>query len=452
MTTPGIGDFTNFKVLTMSSHERGFGTRRQALRTLGGCSAWALGGGGLAVLSGCGGSNADTSSPPRAPVTPGSGVGVISGPSNPPAPTTPQPASPPRLTDFSTGLANPWGMAFLPDRRLLVTQKGGNLRLVGASGAIVSTPVAGVPTVSSQGQGGLLDVAVQPVGNDLWVYLSYAEPGTGVEAGFTGTAVARARLVGNSLVDAQVIFRAAPKLPTSVSTGHYGSRLALSLDGAFLFITLGDRQANSERGRAQDLTSHHGKVVRIRTDGSVPADNPFFNVAGARREIWSLGHRNVQGAAVRPNSGELWTSEHGPQGGDEVNLTLPGRNHGWPLISYGCEYGATPVGACAPVGGANSAPGLEQPVTFWVPTSIAPSGLCFYTGTLFPEWQGNLFMGALAGQSVWRLVLSGNALVSRDQPFGPLRDRIRDVRPGPDGALYLLTDNSNGRIIRVSPG
>jgi glucose/arabinose dehydrogenase len=251
-----------------------------------------------------------------------------------------------------------------------------------------------------------------------------------------------------------VIFRQLPKVSGS---GHYGSRLAFRTTDSTLFVTLGERQtddpANPTTDNAQNLTKHLGKVVRINRDGSVPAGNPTFaGVSGALPEIWSYGHRNPQGAAIHPTTGELWLSEHGPQGGDEINISRAGKNYGWPLRSYGCPYGSPVNGndnsACR-VGGGTHAPTYEEPWTYWVPYSIAPSGLAFYTGTLLPEWQGSLFTGALAGMALWRLVQSGNTVV-REELFKSLNERIRDVRQGPDGALYLLTDNSAGRIIRVA--
>ena len=405
-------------------------SRRVALNTL-----WqAVATGSLFTACG-GGSDAAANAPAPAP--------ALSPPSPPPGTGTPA------ANTFASGLENPWGLAFLPDGRLLITEKAGRLRIV--SSATASGPhatVSGVPAVLNAGQGGLLDVAVQVVGADTLVYLSYAEAGTGAQAGSNGSAVARGRLVGNALLEVQVIFRQTPKVATSISTNHYGSRLVLTPDG-FLFITLGERAAGSESPKAQDLSTHHGKVVRIRTDGSVPSDNPFVNTPNARPEIWSLGHRNPQGAALHPTTGELWVTEHGPQGGDELNRIQRGRNYGWPLISYGCNYGA-PVGNCPTIGGATSGPGLEQPVSYWVPTSIAPSGLCWYTGTAIPEWQGHLFSGALAGQALWRLELNGTTVVKREELFKSLGERIRDVRQGPDGALYLLTDNSNGRVLRIA--
>jgi aldose sugar dehydrogenase len=405
-------------------------SRRVALNTL--WQAVATG----SLLTACGGgSDAAANAPAPAP--------ALSPPNPPPGTGTPT------ATTFASALENPWGLAFLPDARMLVTEKAGRLRIVSsATAAGPHATVSGVPAVLNAGQGGLLDVAVQVVTADTWVYLSYAEAGTGAQAGSNGTAVARGRLVGNALLDVQVIFRQTPKVANSISTNHYGSRLVLTPD-AFLFITLGERAAGSESPKAQDLSTHHGKVVRIRTDGSVPNDNPFVNTPNARPEIWSLGHRNPQGAALHPSTGELWVTEHGPQGGDELNRIQRGRNYGWPLISYGCNYG-DPVGNCTPIGGATSGPGLEQPVSYWVPTSIAPSGLCWYTGSAIPEWQGHLFLGALAGQALWRLELNGTTVVRREALFQSVGERIRDVRQGPDGALYLLTDNSNGRVLRVA--
>jgi len=351
-----------------------------------------------------------------------------------------------RATIVASGLSRPWALAFLPDGRMLVTERTGSLRIVAADGTI-SAPIAGVPAVDARGQGGLLDVALDPAfALSRRVYLSYAEAGSGADAGCNGTAVARGVLSadGSRLAEVQVIFRQTPKID---STAHFGSRLAFAPDGT-LFVTLGDRF--SQRDAAQDLANTLGKVVRIRSDGSVPPDNPFVGRAGALPEIWSYGHRNVQGAAIHPQTGELWTHEHGPQGGDEVNITRAGCNYGWPKISYGCEYGA-PVGNCPPVGGATSAPGMEQPVTYWVPTSIAPCGMAFYTASLFPQWRGSLFLGALAGQALWRLQLDGGRVVAREALFTDLGERIRDVRQGPDGALYLISDGASAKIYRVQP-
>jgi aldose sugar dehydrogenase len=309
---------------------------------------------------------------------------------------------------------------------------------VSADGQTVSAPLTGVPAVNASGQGGLLDVAIDPdFASTPWVYLSYAEDGSGG----SGTAVARGQLVGQALLNVQVIFRQAPKVSGG---GHYGSRLVFGGDKT-LFVTLGERQQGSP---AQDLTGHLGKVVRIHRDGSVPADNPDFG-AGSRPELWSVGHRNPQGAALHPGTGELWQSEHGPQGGDEINISRAGANFGWPNVSYGCNYG-DPVGDACRIGGGTHAPSYAEPLTTWTPTSVAPSGLAFYTGSRFPEWQGNLFMGALAGTALWRLTLDGNTVVGREELFKSLGERIRDVRQGPDGALYLLTDGSSGRIVRIA--
>jgi glucose/arabinose dehydrogenase len=317
-----------------------------------------------------------------------------------------------------------------------VTQKGGSMVIVSADGRSVGAPLGGLPAVAASGQGGLLDVALDPdFATAPWVYWSYSEPGTGSDAGKSGTAVAKGRLVGNALLDVTVIFQ---QLPKTSGSGHFGSRLVFRGDKT-LFVTLGERQLGSP---AQDLTGHLGKVVRIDRDGGVPAGNPDLG-AGARPQLWSYGHRNPQGAALHPGTGELWLNEHGPQGGDEVNIARAGNNHGWPTKSYGCNYG-DPVGDACRIGGGTHAPTFVEPLTYWVPTSIAPSGLCFYTGTMLPEWQGNLFMGALAGQALWRLTLNGNSVASREALFPGAR--VRDVRQGPDGALYMLTD----RIVRIA--
>ncbi|MDO9073990.1 MAG: PQQ-dependent sugar dehydrogenase [Rubrivivax sp.] len=356
-------------------------------------------------------------------------------------------AGPLRATPLASGLVNPWSLAFLPDGRMLVTERPGRLRLVSADGRTVSPAIAGVPAVDARGQGGLFDVApAADFASTRRVFLSYAEAGSGAEAGRNGLAVGTALLNASAtaLTGWQVIYRQAPKV---ASAGHFGGRIVVA-PGGLLYVTLGDRQLNSERGKAQDLSQGHGKIVRIRSDGSVPPDNPFVGRSGAQPTTWSYGHRNVQGAALHPSTGELWATEHGPQGGDELNRVHRGANYGWPLVSHGCEYGS-PVGTCAPVGGASTGAGFELPVSFWVPTSIAPSGLVFYTGSRFPEWRGQLFMGALAGQALWRIEFSGNTVVAREALLRELRERIRDVRQGPDGWLYLLTDSGNGQLLRV---
>jgi len=285
-----------------------------------------------------------------------------------------------------------------------------------------------------------MDIVLDPgFATTPWVYISYSEPGTGAEAGLAGTAIARARLAGNALQGLQVIYRQVPKVSGS---GHFGSRMVFAGDGT-LFISLGERQKETP---AQDLATTLGKVVRIRPDGSIPPDNPPLG-ANARPEIWSYGHRNPQGIAIQPGTGELWVSEHGPQGGDELNAVQRGGNHGWPRVSYGCPYGSI-VGEGCRIGGGTHAPNYVEPVAIWVPVSTAPSSLLFYTGSGFPEWQGNAFVGALAGQTLWRIVLSGHTETSRDEPLkGLLNERVRSVHQGPDGWIYLLTDT--GRLLRI---
>ena len=365
-----------------------------------------------------------------------------------PRPVPPSPASPAnsalmRVDDLTVVTLNrslqaPWGMAFLPDGRILVTQKTGSMVILSADGRTIETTVGGLPAVVNAGQGGLLDVALDPdFATTPWVYWTYAEAGSGSEAGLSGTAVARGRLIGNQLQDVAVIYRQAPKVS---GNGHFGSRLVFRSDRT-LFVTLGERQKG---GPAQDLASALGKVIRIARDGSVPAGNP--PIAGARPEIWSYGHRNPQGAALRPGSDELWLSEHGPQGGDELNRVRPGANYGWPLVSYGCDYGQ-PVGEACRIGGGTHAPRFTEPVSTWVPVSIAPAGLLFYTGKGFPAWQGDVFIGALAGTALWRITLDGDREVGRQRLLAPLGERIRDVAQGPDGWIYLLTDS--GKLLQL---
>jgi glucose/arabinose dehydrogenase len=339
-----------------------------------------------------------------------------------------------RVVTLAKGLENPWGLALLPDGRMLVTERPGRLRLVAADGRL-SPPLAGVPQVLARGQGGLLDVALDPrFAENRLVYLSYAEPGEGG----AGTAVARGRLGEDRLEDVAVVFRQKPKVGGS---NHWGSRLVFARDGT-LFVTLGDRF--SYRERAQDLGAHIGKIVRINPDGSAPPNNPFVGRDGALPEIWSLGHRNVQGAALHPESGALWVHEHGARGGDEINIPEPGRNYGWPVITYGVDYSG------ARIGEGTAKPGLEQPIYYWDP-SIAPSGMAFYTGDRFPAWRGNLFVGALKAQILVRLELDGARIVKEERLLATLGERIRDVRQGADGFLYLVTDNDPGRVLRLEP-
>ncbi|HYH37709.1 MAG TPA: PQQ-dependent sugar dehydrogenase [Azospirillum sp.] len=344
-----------------------------------------------------------------------------------------------RVATVAGGLEHPWGMAFLPGGGMLVTERPGRLRLVSAAGA-VSEPIAGVPKVDARGQGGLLDVALDPdFGRNRLVYISYSEPGEGGNS----TAVARGTLSDDAraLRDVKVVFSQKPKVQSRL---HFGSRLVFDRAGN-LFVTLGERSDPQFRTRAQDLDSHFGKVVRIRPDGSVPKDNPFVGKAGALPEIWSYGHRNMQGAALHPATGALWASEHGPRGGDEINVPQPGKNYGWPVVSHGVNYDGTPVGT-----GQQKAPGMEDPVYQWTPV-IAASGMAFYTADAVPGWKGSLFNGGLVCRCVVRLELDGTRVTHEERLFGELGQRIRDVRQGPDGALYLLTDDDRGALLRAAP-
>ena len=376
----------------------------------------------VAGVAGCGGSSGGDSPPPFVP-----------------------PSGELRVTTLAATLAAPWSLAFLPDGRMLVTQRGGSLVIVRADGSAVEAAVSGVPAVNSAGQGGLLDVALDPDFTTTgWIYLSYAEDGPGG----SGTALARARLVGNELRELAVIWRQQPKVASGI---HYGARIAFRPDKT-LYLTVGERGQDDPGAPtvafAQNPALTLGKVLRLNRDGSVPTDNPVF-AAGAAPGLWSLGHRSPQGAAVRPGSGELWVAEHGPQGGDELNRIRAGANYGWPLRSYGCPYGA-PVGDACRVGGGTHAPDFEEPASYWVPTSTAPSGMAFYDGDRFPDWRGQVFVGALAGRTLWRLQLdaAGNVLTREQVPeVQALAQRIRDVRQGPDGWLYLLSDE--GRILRL---
>ncbi len=337
-----------------------------------------------------------------------------------------------QITTIAEGLKSPWSMAWLPDGRMLVTEKPGRLRII-ANGR-PGPPVKGLPQIENIGQGGLLDIAVDPdfASNGL-VYFSYVEPGRGG----VGTSVARARLAGNQLFDVKVIFRQTPK---SRGGRHFGSRIVIARDGT-LFITTGDR---GEHQKVQNPAINRGQIIRINKDGSIPADNPFLDKSGFRPEIWSYGHRNPQGAALHPATGKLWIHEHGAKGGDEINIPLAGKNYGWPLIAYGTHYTGEKIGL------GTHKEGMEQPVYYWDP-SIAPSGMTFYTGDKFPEWKGNLFIGALKYRMVSRLVLKGEKIVSEERILGGLKTRIRDVRQGPDGYLYVLTNARNSKILRIAP-
>jgi glucose/arabinose dehydrogenase len=350
----------------------------------------------------------------------------------------------PKLTVFASGLSEPWGMAFLPDGRLLVTRKGGSLVLVSLDGATVSSPItAGVPAVDRLGQGGLLDVVLDPhfnLATNRRIYIAYSEPGP---LGTNGTAVARADLnvTFTALENVTVIFQ---QMPKKSSTAHYGSRLIFRPDGT-LFVLLGERF--SSRTEAQLLESQLGKVVRIKTDGTIPSDNPYVSKGGNAAAVWSYGHRNVQAGALHPTTGELWVAEHGPQGGDEVNLALAERNFGWPNVSYGCDYGQ-PIGTACRIGGGVHAKAYTEPLAYWYPTSMAPGGAAFYTGNKFPEWQGSFFVGGLRGNmTLYRLMLNGNTIVGQE-PFFAGEHEIRDIKQGPDGWLYIISRNAN-QILRV---
>jgi glucose/arabinose dehydrogenase len=328
-------------------------------------------------------------------------------------------------------LEHPWGLGFLPDGAILVTERPGRIRLVAPDGA-TSEPLKGTPQVFAQGQGGLLDLALDPdFANNRLVYMSYAEPGEGGAS----TAVARGRLEDNEIKDLKIIFRQQPKVD---GPNHFGSRLVFGRDGT-LFVALGER---FKFAPAQDLASHLGKIVRINPDGTIPADNPFVATAGALPEIWSYGHRNIQGAALHPETGALWVAEHGPRGGDEVNVAQPGQNYGWPLVSWGRHYSGEPIP------NPPTRPDLTDAIYQWTPV-IAASGAAFYTGDLLPDWQGDLLVGGLVSQGLVRLTLDGEKVVAEERI--PLAAPIRQVRQGPDGAVYVLTDKRDGEILRLSP-
>lgn len=340
-----------------------------------------------------------------------------------------------RVVILVEGLERPWSLAFLPDGDLLITERPGRLRMVHA-GKLDRQPVQGVPEVVAYGQGGLLDVALHPeYATNGWLYLSYVAGGEGG----IGTDVLRGRLRDHRLEDVQVIFRMQPK---TGKDHHFGSRLLFDREG-YLYVTLGDR---GERDHAQRLDDDLGKIVRLHDDGRVPKDNPFSGRPGARSEIFTYGHRNVQGIALHPGTGVIWAHEHGPQGGDEVNVIRGGTNYGWPVITYGREYDTG-----SPLGEGTHKAGLAQAIHFWVPLSIAPSGMAFYDGDQFPHWRGDLFIGALRGQMLVRLELQGELVVREEQLLRGLLGRIRDVRIGPDGLLYLLTDSKQGILARLEP-
>jgi glucose/arabinose dehydrogenase len=342
------------------------------------------------------------------------------------------------VEQIARGLEEPWAIVFLPDGRMLVTERPGRLRIVARQGQ-VSAPIAGLPAVDARGQGGLLDVVLSPsFESDRLIYWSYAEPrGDGAN----GTSVARGRLSddGARVESVQVIFR---QLPAWRSNAHFGSRLVFDREGR-LFVTLGERSQREPRQLAQDLSTHIGKIVRINADGGAPADNPFVGRANTRAEIWAYGNRNVQGADLHPETGALWAIEHGPRGGDEVNIIQAGRNYGWPIISYGEEYNGAPIGE-----GITQRDGMEQPVYYWDPV-IAPGDMDFYRGELFP-WRGDLLIAGLISEGLVRLELEGER-VAGEERFALGVGRVRDLAESEDGAIWIVTDDANGGVYRLTP-
>ena len=347
-----------------------------------------------------------------------------------------------RALSIVKGLYHPWSIAFLPGGRMIVTERRGTMRIV-EGGKLIDKPIEGLPLVAEHGQGGLLDVVLHPkYAENGWIYWSY---NAGMPGEY-GTELARGKLGGTRespmMTNVEVLFKMQPK---SAAGLHFGSRIVFDRQG-YLFITLGDRGDSPAKGaaqRAQQLDDHAGKSIRLHDDGRVPADNPFVKTPGARPEIFTFGNRNMQGAALHPETGRLWAHEHGPQGGDEINILVAGSNYGWPVITYGANYGSG-----TKIGEGTSKEGMVSPLYYWVP-SIAPSGMVFYTGNNFPKWKGNLFVGALAKTALVRLTLNGDKVVSEERIFDGKLGRIRDVRQGPDGNLYLLTDSVEGELIRI---
>jgi glucose/arabinose dehydrogenase len=350
------------------------------------------------------------------------------------------------VVTVAEALQNPWGMAFLPGGKMLITERPGRLRVLSADGKL-SAPVTGLPAVDARGQGGLLDVALDPAfAKNNIIYWSYAEPTA--EQGVNNTAVAKGKFVDDAAAprvdDVQAIYHQRPSLRSPL---HFGSRLVFGRDGT-LFITQGDRSITEGRMQSQKMDSGLGKIVRINTDGSIPKDNPFVGKDGVLPEIWSIGHRNIQSAALHPTTGELWEVEHGTRGGDEINIARKGRDYGWPTIAYGIEYRGGPI-----TGGITQQEGMDQPLYYWDPI-IGPSGMAFYTGSLFPAWKGNLFIGGHGTRDLVRLELNGDRVVAEERllkDLQPKPEAIRDVRQGPDGAIYLLTDGSAGRLLKLVP-
>ena len=339
------------------------------------------------------------------------------------------------VSTLTRGLENPWSMVFLPDGRMLVTERAGRMRILDKHFKLDPKPIEGLPDIVARGQGGLFDVVLHPdFQSNGWIYWSYNAPGPG---GW-GTALARGKLQGHRMIDVQVLFSMEPK---TRSGQHFGGRIVLDKTG-HLFLTLGDR---GDKARAQNLNDHAGSVLRLHDDGRIPHDNPFANKKEAKPEKWTLGNRNIQGAAIHPQTGELWTHEHGPQGGDEINVLFAGRNYGWPVITYGVNYGLG-----TKIGEGQVKSGMEQPSYIWVP-SIAPSGMAFVKGDKFINWDGNMLVGALRDQSLVRLELDGEKVLREERMLKGQVGRIRDVRMGPDGLIYLLTDASDGALLRLEP-
>ena len=361
---------------------------------------------------------------------------AVAAPSQKPAQALASQAGVMEVTEVARGLEHPWAMTFLPDGSLLVTERAGRLRKVGTDGSI-SAPLAGVPTVFAEGQGGLLDVALSPnFANNQRVYLSYAEPG---ESGSAGTAVAYGTLGAAGLENLKVIYQQQPKL---VGPNHFGSRLAFDGQG-HLFISQGER---NDRPTSQKLDMLQGKLVRLDLEGNIPKGNPFVGQAGARPEIWSYGHRNMQGMAIDPRTGKLWQSEHGPRGGDEINLPQPGKNYGWPIITHGINYSGMRIPEA--VGSAKE--GMEPPYHVWE-KSPGLSGMAFYTGRPGNPWNDSLFLGSLAESNLIRLTLQGDKIVGEERLLKEVGERVRDVRVGPDDNLYVLTDEEDGKLLRIQP-
>jgi len=340
-----------------------------------------------------------------------------------------------RVVPLTQGLQYPWSLAFLPDGRLLITERAGRLRIVQKDFTLDPKPVSGLPDIIASGQGGLFDVVLHPqYSKNGWIYFAYSEPGTG---GW-GTALSRGKLVGHQMTNVQVLFSMEPK---TRSNHHFGGRIVFD-EAGYVYLTLGDR---GEMVRAQLFGDHAGSIIRLHDDGRVPKDNPFINRAGAKPEKFTLGNRNVQGVAIHPKTGEVWTHEHGPQGGDEINIIKPARNYGWPIITYGVNYG---IGT--KIGEGTAKAGLEQPQHVWVP-SIAPSGMAFYKGSEFANWNNSLFIGALRAETLVRIELSGDKVVHEERLLQGSIGRIRDVRLGPDQFIYLLTDERAGGLHRLEP-